>query len=120
MSAPRVDSSHSCWTTDYLLAHCEHYRVESADGPIGYVERVIRSADGRVPLRLAVRACGAEGSLMVAIEDLLELHPEGERIVVRRPSRERTSPEPRRAAAPKPTAQRPRRDGRSHAGLTVS
>ena len=42
----------TCWTSEYLLAHCERYRVESDVGTLGYVDEVILSADGREALGL--------------------------------------------------------------------
>jgi hypothetical protein len=38
-----VGPEYRCWTAEYLLAHCESYRVESADGKVGYVEEVVWS-----------------------------------------------------------------------------
>jgi hypothetical protein len=72
----------TCWTSEYLLAHCERYRVESDVGTLGYVDEVILSADGREALGLLVRT-GDRGCVRIGIEEVLELHPSGERIVVR-------------------------------------
>jgi hypothetical protein len=79
-----VDLRHSCWSADHLLAHCENYRVESAAGRLGYVEEVIWVPDGSEPAALHV--FGIDGRLAVPIADVLELHPDGEWIVVRAPS----------------------------------
>ena len=86
MSAIMVDLEHSCWTADYLLSHCERYRVESSEGGLGYVEEVVRSSDDDEPVALLVRTDPGDRSLVaVPIEDVLELHPDGERIVIREP-----------------------------------
>ena len=82
MSAVKVPLGHSCWTPEYLLGHSERYRVESAEGIVGYVEEVVWAGEGGEPLALLVRT--GEGDLVrVAIADVVELHPDGERIVVR-------------------------------------
>lgn len=84
MSAVTADLEHSCWTADHLLAHCEGFRVESSKGTLGYVEEVVWARDGSEPLALHVRTgFGERGLVTLVIEDVLELHPKGERIVVR-------------------------------------
>lgn len=76
----------SCWTANYLLAHCEGYRVESNEDMLGYVEGVVRAPDGIEPLALRVRrVSGERGIFTVGLESVLELHPNSELIVVRAP-----------------------------------
>lgn len=76
MSAVMTDLEHSCWTAEYLLAHCERYRVESNEGQLGYVEEVIWAPDGSEPLALRVRTGFGEGGLVtIMVGDVLELHP---------------------------------------------
>ena len=83
MGTPTIDLEHSCWTAEYLLDHCERYRVESADGRLGFVEEVVRSRDCE-PVALRVRSVrGALPLVIVPMADVLEVHPHGERIVVR-------------------------------------
>lgn len=77
---------HSCWTANYLLAHCEGYRVESNEDMLGYVEEVVRAPDGIEPLALRVRrVSGERGIFTMGLESVLELHPNSELIVVRAP-----------------------------------
>ena len=72
----------TCWTAEYVLAHCERYRVESDQGTLGYVDEVIETEDGTGALGLLVRTRNGR-SFSIGIDDVLELHPSGERIVVR-------------------------------------
>jgi hypothetical protein len=70
----------SCWTHEYLLRHSERYRVDSEDGHLGYVEEVILAPDESEPVGLLVR--GNAGVIVVSIEQIRELSPRGERILV--------------------------------------
>jgi hypothetical protein len=84
MGAVKVDLEHSCWTAEYLLDHCERYRIESSGRALGIVEEVVRSPDGDEPVALLVRTNRGDRPLVtLTIDDVLELHPDGERIVVR-------------------------------------
>lgn len=80
MDARNVSYEES-WTLEHLLAHCEGYRVESAEGECGYVEQVIWKPDGSKPAALLVRVGCAE-PIEIALDDVVELRPQGERIVV--------------------------------------
>jgi hypothetical protein len=85
MSSTLADLEHSCWSRDYLIAHCEGFRVESDEGTLGYVEEIVAE-----PLALRVRSgSGDQDVVTIAIEDATELHPDGERIVVRGTSEKR-------------------------------
>ena len=96
----KVDAERSCWSADYVLAHCEHYRVESAEGTLGYVDELIWTMDGGELLGLLVRSDRAGGTRFeVLLEDVLELHPGGERIVVRRRTVESEEQTPPRVSA---------------------
>jgi hypothetical protein len=92
-----VSQEHSCWTADYLLGHCEDYRVESKEGRLGSVEEVVWSPDGSEPLAFRVgTGYQGEGLVTIAMEDVIELHPDGEWILVRAPR-----------AVPAPLTRRP-------------
>ncbi len=78
-------TTHTCWTAEYLLAHCERYRIATPERVLGYVDEVILRPDGRRAAALLVRTEGAK-RVAIPVEDVLEVHPSGERIVVR-PSR---------------------------------
>jgi hypothetical protein len=69
------------WTLEHLLAHCEGYRVESPEGEHGYVEEVVWEPDGSKPVALRVRI-GCSEPIEVFLDDVLELRPQGERIIV--------------------------------------
>jgi hypothetical protein len=87
MSAVKVDPEDSRWAADYLLSHCESYRVESAQGVLGYVEKVVWSRDDTAPVALLVRAGYGEGGLRtIGVDDVLALHPDCARIDVRAPN----------------------------------
>jgi hypothetical protein len=72
------------WTDAYWLEHCEGFRVDSPDGCLGYVEEVAWS-DGRgSPVALHVRRSFDEhGTLLVSVDDIVELHQESCSILVR-------------------------------------
>lgn len=121
MSAVKVDLEDSCWTAEYLLAHCERYRVESNEGKLGYVEEVIWAPDGSEPLALRVRTgFGSGGVVTIVVEDVLELHPNGERIVVRAQTGRAKPPETHGSSArPEERARIPRRESRSALKLSA-
>jgi len=121
MSAVNVDLEDSCWTAEYLLAHCERYRVESNEGKLGYVEEVIWTPDGSEPLALRVRTgVGSGGPVTIMVEDVLELHPKGERIVVRAQTGRAKPPETHGSSArPEERARIPRRESRSALKLSA-
>ena len=118
----KVDLEHGCWTAEYLLAHCEGYRVESNEGKLGYVEEVVWAPDGSEPLALRVRTGFDErGLITIMIEGVLELHPNGELIVVRAPTG-RTEPLETNgsSARPKERASIPGRESRSAPAVEFS
>jgi hypothetical protein len=84
VSAVKVDLEHSCWSVAYLLAHCEGFRVESSEGTLGYLENVVWARDRSQPVAFRVQTGSSEeGVVTLAIDDVLELDPNGERLVVR-------------------------------------
>ena len=45
MSPAKIHPEETIWTTEYLLLHCQGYRVESAEGRLGYVEEVVQDQE---------------------------------------------------------------------------
>jgi hypothetical protein len=75
-----------CFDRDYWLAHCDGFRVETADGGLGFVDHVeVDEEDGVV---LAVRA-GLLGRrvLLVAAGEIDFIVPRAEKIWLRSPAR---------------------------------
>lgn len=76
------DSHITYWTSDYWLGHCEGFRVDSPDGRVGIVELVLGKEDE--PVALAVReGLFALHTIVVPIEDVAEVQPYAERIILR-------------------------------------
>ena len=73
----------SCWTDEYLLAHCERYVVEGESGErVGFVARVRLDADEIEAVELVVRSGSGAAEIVVPVEQVIELRLYGERIVV--------------------------------------
>ena len=73
----------SCWTDEFLLAHCERYLVEGESGErVGFVDRVLCDEDGIEAEELIVRSLSGAAEIVVPVEQVVELRPRGERIVV--------------------------------------
>jgi hypothetical protein len=72
------------WTDAYWLEHCEGFRVDSPDERLGYVEEVLWSDDHHSPTALRVRR-GFEkhGTILVGVDDVVQLHQESCSILVR-------------------------------------
>jgi hypothetical protein len=69
------------WSRDYWLGHCEGFRVDCPDGRVGIVETVLGDEDE--PTALAVReGLFALETVIVPIEDVVEVHPRAERILL--------------------------------------
>jgi hypothetical protein len=80
-TAPTVVRGESCWTEEYLLGHCENYRVDTEAGEhVGVVDRVVWSDDGFEALIVNPRRAGP--AIVVPLRCVIELHPGGEWIVV--------------------------------------
>lgn len=89
------------WLASYWLCHSECFRVDSAEGGhVGFVEEVLWSPDESVVEALIVRATTDAGrTLIVPIEDVVEVCPEASRLVARVPARSRARRRPATAAA---------------------
>jgi hypothetical protein len=76
----RTQHPHEAWTREHWLGHCEGYRVESDEDLLGWVEEVLWTPDESEPLCLRVR----EGLaiLIVPVDDIVEICPAAERILV--------------------------------------
>lgn len=70
------------WSRDYFLGHCEGYRVETPEGRIGFVERVLGEEDD--PEALVVRG-GLFGNQVerVPVASVVAVEPRAERIRIR-------------------------------------
>jgi len=84
MRAVERYTGRSCWSDTYLLSHCEGYRLDATDGTVGYVERVVRRPDGGP---VVLRVNGINGSVTVAVADVVELHPHDESLLIRQTRR---------------------------------
>jgi hypothetical protein len=84
IALPEQEHGEECWTREYWLDHCEGFGVESPQGRIGWVDEIVRAAESDEPVALIVRGgVGAErGTFVVPVEQIRELHPLVERIVV--------------------------------------
>lgn len=81
-SVTHSDSDLTYWAHDYWLGHCEGYRVFGPEGRVGIVEAVLGEEDE--PRTLAVReGLFALRIVHVPIEDVVEVQPRAERIVLR-------------------------------------
>ena len=73
----------SCWTDEFLLAHCERYLVEDESGErVGVVDCVLRDENGIEAEELIVRSLSGAAEIVVPVEQVIALRPSGERIVV--------------------------------------
>jgi hypothetical protein len=70
----------SCWTDEYLLRHCEGYRVDSLDEHAGYVEEIVLLPDESTPIGFLVR--GVPGLTFVSVQQIRDFSPRAQRIVV--------------------------------------
>lgn len=70
-----------CWSKGYWLRHSEGYRVDTPDGPIGFVETVFFSEEEE-PAAMAVRT-GASGIVLVPLEEVEEIRPDCEVVALR-------------------------------------
>lgn len=75
---PQQDAS--CWTDEYLLRHCEGYRVDVLDVHDGYVEEIILLPDESEPIGFLVR--GVSGLIFVSVHQIRDFSPSAQRIVV--------------------------------------
>ena len=76
----------SCWSDEYLVSHCEGYRVVDESGvAVGVVDRVLWSDEpfGEAEA-VVVRYPNCRNGVVVPLERVIEIEP-GQRIVVRAP-----------------------------------
>jgi hypothetical protein len=94
VDAPTTYATHeaeSCWTHDYLLRHCEEFRVDFPDRHVGYVEDIVLPPDESEPLGFLVR--GDSGLVFVSVHHIRDFSPRAQRILVDPlPVAERRSP----------------------------
>lgn len=76
------DSPTRFWTREYLLEHCEGFRVSTPDAHVGFVEAVLLDPTGDTPTALAVRGFGDVGVIAVSTDCIAEVRPEAEEIVL--------------------------------------
>jgi ribosomal 30S subunit maturation factor RimM len=82
-----TDVQTSCWTDEYLLSHCENYRVDDETGKhLGVVERVIWSSEpfGEAEA-LVVRSPERQQPITIPLRQVNEIKPWSELIVVSAP-----------------------------------
>lgn len=73
----------SCWTDEYLLAHCDNYWVDDESGEcVGVVARIRCDEDGIEAEELVVRSLTGAAEIVVPVEQVIELRPGDERIVI--------------------------------------
>jgi hypothetical protein len=71
------------WSQDYWLRRCENYRVDTPDGPFGFVDHVVFSDIGE-PESLVVRVGRFQTRLMVVpFVEVAEIRPEREVLALR-------------------------------------
>ncbi len=86
----------SCWSDEYLLSHCEGYRVvDEAGDTVGYVDRILWAEEPfGDPVGLVVCRTRCE-EIVIPLERVVAIDSGVERIVVAGPSTPpgRTQPE---------------------------
>ena len=66
------------WSEGYWLHHCENYRVDTPDGPFGFVDHVVFAEDGE-PESLVVRVGRFQTHLVIVpFTEVAEIRPEWE------------------------------------------
>jgi hypothetical protein len=70
----------SFWTHDYMLRHCEEFRVDLPDRHLGYVEEVVLLPDQSEPIGFLVR--GDSGLHFVSVHQIRDFSPRAQRILV--------------------------------------
>jgi len=88
----------SCWEHDYLLRHCEQFRVDLLDRHLGYVEDIVLPPDESEPIGFLVR--GDPGLVFVSVRQIRDFSPQAQRILV----------DPLPVARRRPPARLPERD----------
>ena len=83
VEAPSTYAKHedeSCWTHDYLLRHCEEFRVDLPDRHVGYVEDIVLLPDESEPIGFLVR--GDTAPVFVSVRQIRDFSPRAQRILV--------------------------------------
>jgi hypothetical protein len=75
--APSAETDYGCWTTDYVLRHCEGYAVAGPAGHLGFVSRVVETADS---LELVVQV--GENEARIPASAIEHIDAQAERIAV--------------------------------------
>ncbi len=82
MTVTHPDTDQRFWSHDDWLGHCEGFRVDGPEGRVGVIEAVLGHEDE--PTTLAVReGLFALRIVHVPIEQVAEVQPRAERIVLR-------------------------------------
>jgi hypothetical protein len=82
MTIAHPDTDLTYWSRDYWLGHCEGFRVEDEARTLGIVEEVVGPDDE--PEVLVIRGgLFANRVYAVPVDDVLEIEPHAERIVLR-------------------------------------
>ena len=83
LDAPTTYAKHeaeSCWAHDYLVRHCEQFRVDLLDRHLGYVEDTVFAPDESEPIGFLVR--GDSGLVFVSARQIRDFSPRAQRILV--------------------------------------
>jgi hypothetical protein len=83
VDAPTMYAKHeaeSCWEHDYLLRHCEQFRVDSPERHLGYVEDIVLPPDESEPFGFLVR--GDSGLVFVSVRQIRDFSPRAQRILI--------------------------------------
>jgi hypothetical protein len=73
----------TCWSDDYLLSHCEHYRVADETGEhFGFVDRVIWSSESfGEAVALVVRLSERQRLITIPLQQVKAVKPWSEIVV---------------------------------------
>jgi len=85
---PKPGQEHPPWWRDHCLRGCVGFLVEGSAGTVGFVEQVV--CEGSRPVALVVQASSAAAGarrLRLPSDDVDEVRPESERVVLRRGAR---------------------------------
>ena len=79
-----TDVQTSCWTDEYLLSHCENYRVVDENGKrLGFVERVVWSSEPFGEAKgLVVRSSERQELVKIPLRQVGEIKPRSQFLVV--------------------------------------
>jgi hypothetical protein len=63
----------SCWTTDYILRHCETFRVDGPGGRLGYVDEVRLTSTDELEALVVSGGIVVQAALVEDIDPLAEV-----------------------------------------------